>query len=319
MRTTRPDDRRRHRARRTRLPDRDRVHGRADVTPGRSTTPSSSAAGSTRSRRGACSRAPAGACASWSGTTTSAARSARPRSPSPDTCTTSSAPGIRSGSAAPPTLSSATTSRARGLEYLNTELPTATLFPDGESAFLLRTADANAAELDRHAPGDGDAWRRTLDEFFPNADLAFGVLGTELWSSAGASPRHAGLPAAGPPRAARVHRHAADECARLADRHVRLRARARPARPVGPAHGARPGRRRLRLHGAGDRGRRAGRRHADPARRRSEARRRACAADPRPRRRARDRTRRRASPRLGRRARPACARPTARRSLRPAP
>ncbi|HUH21760.1 MAG TPA: FAD-dependent oxidoreductase, partial [Gaiellaceae bacterium] len=33
---------------------------------------------------------------------------------------------------------------ARGLEYLNTELPTATAFPDGEAAFLLRSADANA-------------------------------------------------------------------------------------------------------------------------------------------------------------------------------
>jgi phytoene dehydrogenase-like protein len=73
---------------------------------------------------------------------------------------------------------------ARGLEYLNTELPTATAFPDGGSAFLLRTAEANAEELDRHAPGDGDAWRRLLDRFLPNADLAFGILGTELWSSA---------------------------------------------------------------------------------------------------------------------------------------
>jgi phytoene dehydrogenase-like protein len=74
---------------------------------------------------------------------------------------------------------------ARGLEYLNTELPTATLYPDGEAAFLLRTADANAAELDRHAPGDGDAWRRTLGAFLQNADLAFAVLGTELWSKDG--------------------------------------------------------------------------------------------------------------------------------------
>jgi phytoene dehydrogenase-like protein len=73
----------------------------------------------------------------------------------------------------------------RGLEYLNTEHPTATLFPDGEAAFLLRSADANAEELDRHAQGDGDAWRRILAEFFPNADLAFGVLGTELWSKDG--------------------------------------------------------------------------------------------------------------------------------------
>jgi phytoene dehydrogenase-like protein len=72
-----------------------------------------------------------------------------------------------------------------GLEYLNTEHPTATAYPDGEAAFLLRTADANAEELDRHARGDGDAWRAMLAEFFPNADLAFGVLGTELWSKAG--------------------------------------------------------------------------------------------------------------------------------------
>jgi phytoene dehydrogenase-like protein len=72
-----------------------------------------------------------------------------------------------------------------GLEYLNTDLPTATAFPGGEAAFLLRTPDANADELDRHAPGDGDAWRAMLAEFFPNADLAFGVLGTELWSKAG--------------------------------------------------------------------------------------------------------------------------------------
>jgi phytoene dehydrogenase-like protein len=73
----------------------------------------------------------------------------------------------------------------RGLEYLNTELPTATAYPDGEAAFLLRNADANAEELDQHASGDGDAWRRMLDAFFPSADLAFGVLGTELWSTAG--------------------------------------------------------------------------------------------------------------------------------------
>ena len=74
-----------------------------------------------------------------------------------------------------------------GLEYLNTEHPTATLFPDGEAAFLLRTADANVAELEQLEPGDGAAWRAMLDAFLPNADLAFGVLGTELWSRHGAA------------------------------------------------------------------------------------------------------------------------------------
>ena len=64
----------------------------------------------------------------------------------------------------------------RGLEYLNTELPTATAYPDGEAAFLLRTADANAAELDRHHAGDGagvarDA-RRVLPERRPRVRRA---------------------------------------------------------------------------------------------------------------------------------------------------
>jgi phytoene dehydrogenase-like protein len=67
---------------------------------------------------------------------------------------------------------------ARGLEYLNTDLPTATAFPDGGSAFLLRTAEGNAGEL-------GPEWPGVLERFSPNADLAFGVLGTELWSPAG--------------------------------------------------------------------------------------------------------------------------------------
>ena len=67
---------------------------------------------------------------------------------------------------------------ARGLEYLNTDLPTATAFPDGEAAFLLRDAEGNAREI-------GPEWPDVLARFLPNADLAFGVLGTELWSSSG--------------------------------------------------------------------------------------------------------------------------------------
>ena len=73
----------------------------------------------------------------------------------------------------------------RGLEYLNTVHPTGTLFPDGESAFLTTGTDGNAAELDRHAPGDGDAWRETIAAVAAQAELVFGVLGTELWSGAG--------------------------------------------------------------------------------------------------------------------------------------
>ena len=67
---------------------------------------------------------------------------------------------------------------ARGLEYLNTELPTATAFPDGSAAFLLRDAEGNAAEL-------GPEWPRVLERFSATADLAFGVLGAELWGASG--------------------------------------------------------------------------------------------------------------------------------------
>src|SRR5689334_20352379 len=66
----------------------------------------------------------------------------------------------------------------RGLEYLNTDHPTATLTPQGEATFLLRSTEANVAEL-------GDEWRGAVESFLPNADLAFGVLGTELWSREG--------------------------------------------------------------------------------------------------------------------------------------
>ena len=69
---------------------------------------------------------------------------------------------------------------AFGLEYLNTDLPTAAAFPDGTSAFLTTDGAANAAAL-------GDAWQKQFDKFMTGAEIAFGVLGTELWSGAGLS------------------------------------------------------------------------------------------------------------------------------------
>jgi phytoene dehydrogenase-like protein len=67
-----------------------------------------------------------------------------------------------------------------GLQYLNTAHPTATAFPDGEAAFLSTDAEKNAAE-------HGDAWREAMGTVAAQAELVFGVLGTELWSSAGAA------------------------------------------------------------------------------------------------------------------------------------
>src|SRR5712691_6696897 len=74
----------------------------------------------------------------------------------------------------------------RGLEYLNTDQATGTLFPDGESVFLTNSHEENVATL-------GPGWERTVDEFMPNAELAFGVLSTELWSRDGARLAWKGL------------------------------------------------------------------------------------------------------------------------------
>jgi phytoene dehydrogenase-like protein len=72
-----------------------------------------------------------------------------------------------------------------GLEYLNTELPTGWLGPDGDAAFLTTSHGRNVEELEGLSPGDGEAWSRVVQEFMLNADLSFGVLTTELWSRAG--------------------------------------------------------------------------------------------------------------------------------------
>lgn len=74
---------------------------------------------------------------------------------------------------------------SRGLEYLNTDQPTASVFPDGASSFLTTSHEENVAEFDRYARGDGGAWERAVGGFMPNADLSFGVIGTELWSPSG--------------------------------------------------------------------------------------------------------------------------------------
>src|SRR5262245_23170310 len=73
----------------------------------------------------------------------------------------------------------------RGVEYLNTDLPTGTAFPDGSAAFVWGSLEQNVAELERHAAGDGAAWDAMFNGFMANADLSFGLLSTELWSGAG--------------------------------------------------------------------------------------------------------------------------------------
>ena len=74
---------------------------------------------------------------------------------------------------------------ARGLKYLNTENPTATLFPDGNAAFLSTSLQENVRHFETLAAGDGESWNRAVTDFMARSDLGLGLLGTELWSWAG--------------------------------------------------------------------------------------------------------------------------------------
>jgi phytoene dehydrogenase-like protein len=75
--------------------------------------------------------------------------------------------------------------QGRGLMYLNTEYPTATLFHDGQAAFLSTSPQENLQHFETWAAGDGESWNRAVADFMVRSDLGFGLLGTELWSLAG--------------------------------------------------------------------------------------------------------------------------------------
>jgi phytoene dehydrogenase-like protein len=74
-----------------------------------------------------------------------------------------------------------------GLEYLNTEHPTGSLYPDGSAAFLATSLEQNVAEFERLGAGDGAAWKAQFEQFMGSAELSFGVLSSELWSLSGLS------------------------------------------------------------------------------------------------------------------------------------
>ena len=66
----------------------------------------------------------------------------------------------------------------KGLVYVNTELPTGVVCSDG-SAILSTNPEITAAEFSKL--GDGDSWAQMMGEFTPKLDLAFGLLGADLW------------------------------------------------------------------------------------------------------------------------------------------
>ena len=67
---------------------------------------------------------------------------------------------------------------ARGVEYINTPLPTGVVCSAG-TAVLSTDPAITAAQFE--ALGDLDAWNRTMGDFGAKANLAFGLLGTDFW------------------------------------------------------------------------------------------------------------------------------------------
>ena len=67
---------------------------------------------------------------------------------------------------------------SRGVEYLNTPLPTGVVCSSG-TAVLSTDPAITAAQFE--ALGDLDAWNRTMGDFGSKANLAFGLLGTDFW------------------------------------------------------------------------------------------------------------------------------------------
>ncbi len=75
--------------------------------------------------------------------------------------------------------------RARGLEYLNTDLPTGVVLPDGSSAVLSSDLETSIAEFDRLSSGDGQALADLMGEFGKYAYKVFPLFSLDLASSQG--------------------------------------------------------------------------------------------------------------------------------------
>lgn len=73
--------------------------------------------------------------------------------------------------------------RQEGVEFLNTKTPTGVLTPTGESLVLSTDDRVNVERLNQLKAGEGDRYAAVMDEFLSqNSELAFGLLGSELWS-----------------------------------------------------------------------------------------------------------------------------------------
>jgi phytoene dehydrogenase-like protein len=69
---------------------------------------------------------------------------------------------------------------ARGLRYVNTDLPTGVSMEDGQTAILPRSFEDFVAEAERLSPNDGAAVMRMFEEFNPYANDVFTLFNQDL-------------------------------------------------------------------------------------------------------------------------------------------
>ncbi len=69
-----------------------------------------------------------------------------------------------------------------GLEYCNTDSPTAAVLPNGQTCILKMSREENVKQLNRLATGDGDRYQGAMSELEQSLDLTFTLLGSELWT-----------------------------------------------------------------------------------------------------------------------------------------
>lgn len=67
-----------------------------------------------------------------------------------------------------------------GLKYVNTEIPTGVVLPNGDSAVLYNDREKNIELFNRIAEGDGDRYAEAMTQFEKNADMIFTVLSNNV-------------------------------------------------------------------------------------------------------------------------------------------
>ncbi len=68
----------------------------------------------------------------------------------------------------------------RGLVYLNTDTPTGSVTPEGDSVILSTNRDVNLSNFNQYSAKDGDGYLKSVTAIENSADITFGLLGSEL-------------------------------------------------------------------------------------------------------------------------------------------